>query len=101
MSERIITITPANDWTAVCAVEDEHGAWHPEAVPLACWALIEDSDGTAVVGLVADDWVDNVEDDPSFIAYAPARASLDKWQEAARDFGARQAKRHLAAMCQK
>lgn len=63
---KIIQIIPADGWYSCCKLDDGT-LWN---TPLACWALIENQDGTREVrGLEAHDYVDDAEGDGGFQNY--------------------------------
>lgn len=70
MSEKIIQIMPAVGWFAVLRMSDEPFYYLD---PLVGWALIEETeDGESygfVTGLIASDWVTQLNDNNQFYVY--------------------------------
>lgn len=68
ITKRIIQIIPATGWLA--AYRDDETPAGLFFLALACWALMEASDGDrSVEGLAGSDWLDSVEDSNNFAGY--------------------------------
>jgi hypothetical protein len=70
---KIIQIMPASGWAArITEGEDEY------ETPLVGWALVQEGNGTAVVGLIAGKQVELCDSNRSFSGYVYLAEALDE-----------------------
>ena len=80
---KILQIMPAPGWGAMLATEEGDEA----VVPLVAWAIVEDAEGTRVVGMVADDEVELCDAIPDFSGYVSLQDLVSEVMETMGVFG--------------